>query len=46
MSMSKELPSSLKGMASFSRQAFTHAMVSDYGMTEPQVAYDLKKRLD
>ena len=42
----KELPCSLKESESFSRQDFTHAMVSDYGMTEPQASYDLKKRLD
>ena len=46
MSELKELPCSLKGMESFSRKEFTRAMVSDYGMTEPQAAYDLKKRLD
>lgn len=46
MSMLKELPCSLKGMESFSRREFTRAMVSYYGMTEPQAAYDLKKRLD
>ena len=42
----KELPGSLKEMESFSRQDFTRAMASDYSMTEPQAAYDLKKRLD
>ena len=44
MSILKELPCSLKTMESFSRQEFMSAMVSDYGMTEPQAAYDLKKR--
>ena len=46
MSMLKELPCSLKETESFSRQEYTSAMVSEYSMTEPQVAYDLKKRLD
>ena len=46
MSVMKELPSSLQNMGSFSRQEFTRTMVLHYGMTEPQVAYDLKKRLD
>ncbi len=46
MSMLKELPCSLKEKESFSRQDFARAMVSEYGMTGPQVSYDLKKRLD
>ena len=46
MSKLRELPCSLKEMESFSRQEFTSALVSSYGMSEPQVAYDLKKWLD
>lgn len=42
----KTLPPSLQDTTTFSRREFTSAMVSTYGMTEPQVAYDLKKRLD
>ena len=46
MSTMKMLPSALRDIGTFSRREFTRTMVINYGMTEPQVAYDLKKRLD
>lgn len=46
MSKMKILPSPLQDMGSFSRQEFSRTMMASYGMTEPQAAYDLKKRLD
>lgn len=46
MSDMRQIPHALQSTNSFSRQEFTDAMVSSYGLTEPQVAYDLKKRLD
>ena len=46
MSETREIPDVLQGMESFSRQELTEAMASRYGMTEPQIAYDLKKQLD
>ena len=41
----KTLPSSLQEQGSFTRREYAAAMAKVYRMTEPQIAYDLKKRL-
>ncbi len=42
----KKLPEELKKKTSFSRKEFVFYMKSNYGMTNPQIAYDLQRRLD
>ena len=41
----KVLPSSLQQQGSFTRREYMAAMATAYRMTDPQIAYDLKKRL-
>ena len=46
MAEMRKLPHALRSKNLFSRREFVDAMSSSYGMTEPQIAYDLQKRLD
>lgn len=46
MKKMRPMPDALKNRKSFSRREFAEAMTSAYGLTAPQIAYDLKKRLD
>lgn len=42
----RSMPKELTKKYSFSRKEFVSAMKSEYGISEPQIAYDLQKRLD
>ena len=46
MAEMRKLPHALRSKNLFSRRDFVDAMSSSYGMTGPQIAYDLQKRLD
>ncbi len=46
MSEEKVLPKILEKKESFSRREFVSAMKDEYGMTNPQISYDLQKRED
>jgi len=46
MPITKQLPQGLMEKESFSRKDFVEALKSEYGMTTPQIAYNLKNRLD
>lgn len=42
----RTLPTTLQGKSSFSRREYVDAMTKKYHMTNPQIAYDLEKRLN
>lgn len=46
MHEARHIPNDLQGMESFTRKEFVEAMASRYDMTDPQIAYELKKLLD
>ena len=46
MSINRMLPLLLNEMEYFSKEDYVSAMKEEYSISEPQIAYDLKKRLD